>query len=751
MPQLAPGGSPPERLVYSVSRLNREVRLLIESGMPPVWVEAELSNLSRPSSGHWYFTLKDRDAQVRCAMFRQRNLAVRFQPRDGQLVLARARVGLYEPRGEYQLVVEHLEEAGLGALQRAFEMLKSKLAAEGLFDAASKRELPPMPRRIGVVTSPSGAAIRDVLHVLQRRFPLADVLIYPTAVQGAAAVPEILEALALAGARADCDVLILARGGGSLEDLWAFNDERVARAIRACPVPVVTGIGHEVDFTIADFAADLRAPTPSGAAERVVPDAAELRSSIVQSALRLSRTMQRALRAESERLRNLNRRLALADPAQRVRAGAQRLDELEARLAQAVRHRLGARATALARLDAALHRASPQARLRTLGLRHLGLDLRLGQAMHRHLDARRQRLLVAQRTLHAVSPLATLDRGFSIITRAGDGRIVRDAAEVSPGEAIEARLARGRLRARVLGGLGAAALSIALAVGAGGVPPARAAADAAPSQSQGELVTALPRARPVPGGIATVDVGAASDPAPQVRFGEAPVLLQTRDGRRVALVGIPLAQQPGPAELELRRDGAATTRTFAIEGFAYAQQALKVAPRQVDLSPADEARVAREQAKIRAAIATFSTQPPTTLALQQPVGGRRSSSFGLRRVFNGQPRNPHSGMDIAAPVGEPVRSAAAGVVVDTGDYFFNGKSVIVDHGQGFLSLYCHLSAIEVREGQRLESGQQLGRVGATGRVTGPHLHWGVALNRNFVDPALFLPATARPPRDDSQQ
>jgi murein DD-endopeptidase MepM/ murein hydrolase activator NlpD len=236
-----------------------------------------------------------------------------------------------------------------------------------------------------------------------------------------------------------------------------------------------------------------------------------------------------------------------------------------------------------------------------------------------------------------------------------------------------------------------------------------------------------------------------------VRFGEAPVLLQVREGRRVALVGIPLAQQPGPASLEVRRDGATATQTFTIEGFAYAEQALKVPPRQVDLSPADEARVAREQTRIRAAIATFSAQPPATLALLQPVGGRRSSSFGLRRVFNGQARNPHSGMDIAAPVGEPVLAAAPGLVVDTGDYFFNGKSVIVDHGQGFLSLYCHLSAIEVSEGQRLERGQQLGRVGATGRATGPHLHWGVALNRNFVDPALFLPANSRPPGKESRQ
>ncbi|MCW5570952.1 MAG: exodeoxyribonuclease VII large subunit, partial [Steroidobacteraceae bacterium] len=261
-----------ERNVYTVSRLNREVRLLLEQGLPGIWVEGEISNLARPSSGHWYFSLKDRDAQIRCAMFRQKNGTVKFQPKDGMAVMARGRVSLYEPRGDFQLIVEHLEEAGLGALQREFERLRDRLKAEGLFDEDRKRPLPAVPQRIGIVTSPTGAAVRDILHVLERRFAPVPVLIYPTPVQGAAAVPGILAALDLAATRMDCDVLIVARGGGSLEDLWAFNDERVARAIRAMPMPVVTGIGHEVDFTIADFVADLRAPTPSAAAQQVVPD-----------------------------------------------------------------------------------------------------------------------------------------------------------------------------------------------------------------------------------------------------------------------------------------------------------------------------------------------------------------------------------------------------------------------------------------------------------------------------------------------
>ncbi|MGA9366661.1 MAG: exodeoxyribonuclease VII large subunit, partial [Steroidobacteraceae bacterium] len=265
---LFPGTEPdpaPGRSVYTVSRLNQEVRVLLERGLGVIWVEGELSNFSQPASGHWYFSLKDRDAQVRCAMFRVKNALLGFTPKAGQHVIARGRVSLYEPRGEYQLIIDHLEEAGVGALQREFERLKAKLAAEGLFASEHKRKLPRFPRRIAVVTSPSGAAVRDVLNILARRFPPAAVLVYPTAVQGVAAAPAIVQALQLASARMDCDVLILARGGGSLEDLWSFNDERVARAIRACAIPVVTGIGHEIDFTIADFAADARAPTPSGA------------------------------------------------------------------------------------------------------------------------------------------------------------------------------------------------------------------------------------------------------------------------------------------------------------------------------------------------------------------------------------------------------------------------------------------------------------------------------------------------------
>ena len=263
------------RDIYSVSRLNREVRALIENNFPSVWVQGEISNLARPASGHIYFSLKDENAQVRCAMFRNSNRLLKFKPTDGMQVLVRASAGLYENRGDYQLIVDHMEEAGAGLLQRRFEELKTKLAQEGLFDTEHKQDIPSFPDRIGIITSPSGAAVRDVLSVLNRRFPGIPVLIYPIPVQGDDAPPQIVRMINKACQHNDCDVLILTRGGGSLEDLWAFNDERVARAVFDCQIPLVCGVGHEIDFTIADFVADVRAPTPSAAAELVSPDRLE--------------------------------------------------------------------------------------------------------------------------------------------------------------------------------------------------------------------------------------------------------------------------------------------------------------------------------------------------------------------------------------------------------------------------------------------------------------------------------------------
>jgi exodeoxyribonuclease VII large subunit len=486
----------PERDVYTVSRLNREVRLLLERGLGSLWLEAEISNFARPSSGHWYFSLKDGAAQVRCCMFRQRNMLCAFTGRDGQKVLVRARIGLYEPRGEYQLIIDHMEDAGLGALKRQFEELSAKLAAEGLFAADRKRPLPLLPSRIGVITSPTGAAVRDILHVLARRFPAVCVLVYPVAVQGTQAAAEIIAALALAGRRADCDVLILARGGGSLEDLWAFNDEGLARAIVASPIPVISGIGHEIDFTIADFAADVRAPTPSAAAELVVPDAQEWLNSFVRLGTRLQRAVRRRVEEHQARLRWLTGRAALVSPTARLAQQSQRLDELEQRLSRVLRRQLaerrqrlrwvtgraalvspaarltqqlerleefeqrlsralrqvaGARRFHLADMRSRLWQASPLGRVRDTGARQAALFARLQAAGLDQVRRARERLLPLVRTLNAVSPLATLERGYAIVSNS-NGDILRDAADTKPGMMIEAQLARGRIRAKVEGG-----------------------------------------------------------------------------------------------------------------------------------------------------------------------------------------------------------------------------------------------------------------------------------------------------------
>jgi exodeoxyribonuclease VII large subunit len=444
-----PADAPPARDVFSISRLNREARVLLERGLGSLWLEGEISNLSRPGSGHWYFSLKDETAQVRCAMFRQRNLLVRFPVKDGAQVLARGRVSLYEARGEFQVVIEHVEEAGEGVLRRRFEVLKQKLAAEGLFDSRHKQPLPALPRRIGVITSPTGAAIRDILHILRRRFPAIPVLVYPVAVQGEAAPREIEQALQLAALRRDCDVLILARGGGSLEDLWAFNDEAVARAIFACPIPLVSGVGHEVDVTIADFVADERAPTPSGAAERVVPDRAEWLRSLAATGQRLALAMRRRLGDQRQALLLREQRLARAHPGVVLRQHAQRLDELEGRLRLAGRNRLERAASRLASARSLLLRASPALHVTALKLRLDAAGRDLARAVRGRLVEQRQRFELAARALHTVSPLATLDRGYAIVADA-TGKVLQDAASLQPGDRVSARLARGHFTAAVI-------------------------------------------------------------------------------------------------------------------------------------------------------------------------------------------------------------------------------------------------------------------------------------------------------------
>jgi exodeoxyribonuclease VII large subunit len=427
-------------------------------------------------------------------MFRQRNMTVGFTPKAGQHILARGRVSLYEPRGDYQFIIEHLEEAGVGALKREFERLKAKLAAEGLFALERKRSLPRFPRRIGVVTSPTGAALRDILHILARRFPPAAVLIYPTPVQGAAAIPSIVAAIEMASARAECDVLILARGGGSLEDLWAFNDERVARAIRASTVAIVSGVGHEIDFTIADFVADARAPTPSGAAELVAPDriaclealartmerlsacirrevrsaasrfdGASLRLKLAHPGTRLTQQaqrlddleqrltafMQRELRSVALRFEGMSLRLKLAHPGLRLAQQRQRLDDLELRLTGTIRAALHSDRTRISEMYTRLVHQSPEHSIREHRTRHDALSGRLGHAMRQRVSRAEHRLNLAIRTLNTVSPLATLGRGFALVKRVADGALVTNADAVAVGDEIEARLAHGTLKARV--------------------------------------------------------------------------------------------------------------------------------------------------------------------------------------------------------------------------------------------------------------------------------------------------------------
>lgn len=430
----------------SVSELNHQARHLLESSFMQVWVEGELSGFSRPSSGHWYFSLKDRKCQVRCAMFRGLNQRIRTLPKEGDQVRIRGKVTLYENRGDFQIIVEHMEPAGLGALQQAFDELKRKLLAEGLFDNTRKKPLPSLPNHIGVVTSPTGAAIHDILTVLARRCPAIPVTLYPTAVQGKAATSDIVRAIERAQAHGVADVLIIGRGGGSLEDLWCFNEEAVVRAIAACAIPTVSAVGHEVDVTIADFVADLRAPTPSAAAEKISPDQSDWLKQLREREFRLANAMELTLKRLGTQLGHLTTRLR--DPRRELLEKAQRMDELELRLEKAIRQHLS---TASIRNDHLRQRLVMQSPGRQLSQNQGTVNRiteRLVSLMQQGLRYRRETLEHAAQTLNVVSPLATLGRGYAIV-RDGDGRIVREASAVSAGDRISARVARGELTAKV--------------------------------------------------------------------------------------------------------------------------------------------------------------------------------------------------------------------------------------------------------------------------------------------------------------
>ena len=415
-----------ERQVFSPSTLVREARELLEGHFPLLWVEGELSNFSRPASGHFYFSLKDSQAQIRCAMFKPKSTFLRFRPADGMRVLARARVGLYEARGEFQLIVEHMEEAGEGALLRLLQELKTRLAAEGLFETSLKRALPRAPRLIGVLTSPTGAAIRDVLSVIARRYPLVEIEILPVPVQGRDAAATIVAMVTAASSAGRHDVLLLTRGGGSLEDLWSFNDEALARAIRASAIPIVSAIGHEIDFTIADFVADLRAATPSAAAELLVPDILAIHAALRLQQQQLEQSMRRQVTAAAQRVDRVYARLRAQHPSIRLRSGAQKLDQLHARLWR-------------------------QRPLAALARRREQLD-RLRRNLRSYLSAsahrRAAKLDALSRALHAISPLATLQRGYTILLDADSGRVVRSVDEAKTVQRFNARFADGEVPLR---------------------------------------------------------------------------------------------------------------------------------------------------------------------------------------------------------------------------------------------------------------------------------------------------------------
>ncbi|WP_052929731.1 exodeoxyribonuclease VII large subunit [Escherichia coli] len=436
--------------IFTVSRLNQTVRLLLEHEIGQVWISGEISNFTQPASGHWYFTLKDDNAQVRCAMFRNSNRRVTFRPQHGQQVLVRANITLYEPRGDYQIIVESMQPAGEGLLQQKYEQLKAKLQAEGLFDQQLKKPLPSPAHCVGVITSKTGAALHDILHVLKRRDPSLPVIIYPTAVQGDDAPGQIVRAIELANKRNECDVLIVGRGGGSLEDLWSFNDERVARAIFASRIPVVSAVGHETDVTIADFIADLRAPTPSAAAEMVSRNQQELLRQIQSVQQRLGMAMDYFLANRTRRLTLLHHRLQQQHPQLRLARQQTALERLQQRMNLAIDSQIKRTTKRQVRLLQRLNQQNPQPRIHRVQSRIQHLEHRLAEHVHSRLSAMRERFGNAVTHLEAVSPLSTLARGYSVTT-VTDGKVLKKVKQVKTGDVMTTRLEDGWVKSEVKG------------------------------------------------------------------------------------------------------------------------------------------------------------------------------------------------------------------------------------------------------------------------------------------------------------
>jgi exodeoxyribonuclease VII large subunit len=438
----------PERKIWSVSELTARISNVLSTQFSNLWVEGEVSNYRPAQSGHLYFTLKDAKAQVRCVCFRAQAMRLKFRPEDGLKLIVRGSLSVYEPRGEYQIYVEHIEPSGIGALQLAFEQLKKRLAAEGLFDEARKKPLPILPRRIGVVTSPKGAAVRDIIRILRRRFPNLHLIVYPVRVQGEGAAEEIAGALNYFSLKKSVEVILLARGGGSIEDLWAFNEESVARAIAACAIPVVSGVGHETDFTIADFVADVRASTPSAAAEIVVKSRQEFQRHLVEMEHKISHRMRYTLLEYRHHLKELTTHIGFRRIEDLLRRYRQQADELTQRLGLALedhieqlRHRLTIAATRIASFDL-------RARIRTFDLRLMQRSADLAVRMERFFTGKIQLLERLRVQLDERSPLRILQRGYAIVTDTA-GNVVSGADQVSVGDEVNVQLARGRLGAEV--------------------------------------------------------------------------------------------------------------------------------------------------------------------------------------------------------------------------------------------------------------------------------------------------------------
>ncbi|WP_273993478.1 exodeoxyribonuclease VII large subunit [Vibrio parahaemolyticus] len=434
--------------IFTVSRLNAEVRLLLENEMGIVWLVGEISNFSAPVSGHWYLTLKDSRAQVKCAMFRGNNRRVTFKPENGNQVLVKARLSLYEPRGDYQLIIESMQPEGDGRLQQEFEELKMKLAAEGLFAQTNKLTLPEHPKCVGVITSKTGAALYDILDVLKRRDPSLPVVIYPTMVQGDDAAIQIAQAIGRANSRNECDVLIVGRGGGSLEDLWCFNNEILARTIAASQIPIISAVGHEVDITIADFVADVRAPTPSAAAELVSRDNSHKDQSLVAKQHKLASAMRYYLAQQKQQSAQLLHRLERQHPSYQLQRQSQQLDELDMRLRRAMQRFIDTRQQAVERKHHRLQLNSPVKHLAQQKSRLERVEHKLLDAMDRKLLTMRHQLAIAAEKLDTVSPLATLKRGYSI-TQTEQGKVVTSADDVKTGDLLVTRLANGEIHSTV--------------------------------------------------------------------------------------------------------------------------------------------------------------------------------------------------------------------------------------------------------------------------------------------------------------